>query len=98
MLRLREQYPPTGENLPVQYALRTGEPQIVADVQAEAAAMAHDDEHAAAIAELANESGIVVPLIARGVTFGAITFGTVAPQPRFGPADVELAVELAQRA
>ena len=98
MRRLREEYPPTVEDHPVQRALRTGEPQVVADVQAEAASMAHDAQHAAAIAELANESGIVVPLIARGVTFGAITFGTVAPQPRFDAADVVLAVELAQRA
>ena len=98
MQQLREQYPPTVDDHPVQRALRTGEPQVVADVQAEAAAMAHDAEHAAAIADLANESGIVVPLIARGVTFGAITFGTVAPQRRFDATDVELAVELAQRA
>ena len=98
MRRLREQYPPTVEGHPVQRALRSGEPQVVTDVQAEATSMAHDAEHAAAIAELANESGIVVPLIARGVTFGAITFGTVAPQRRFDTTDVELAVELAQRA
>jgi PAS domain S-box-containing protein len=98
MRRLREQYPPTVENHPVQRALATGEPQFVPDVQAEAASMAHDAEHAAAIGRLANESGIVVPLIARGVTFGAITFGTVAPQPRFGPTDLALAAELAQRA
>jgi PAS domain S-box-containing protein len=98
MLRLREQYPPTVADHPVQRALRTGEPQVIADVQAEASSMAHDAAHAAAIADLANESGIVVPLIARGKTFGAITFGTVAPQPRFADTDVELAGELAQRA
>ncbi len=44
--------------------------------------MAHDAAHARAIHELGNESGIVVPLTARGRTFGAITFGTVPPQPR----------------
>jgi two-component system phosphate regulon sensor histidine kinase PhoR len=98
MQRLREQYPPTVAEHPVQRALRTGETQFVADVQAEARTMAHDSEHAAAIAELGNESGIVVPLIARGVTFGAITFGSVPPQPRFGDADVELAAELGRRA
>ena len=36
--------------------------------------------------------------IARGRTFGAITFGTVPPQPRFDEADVELAIELGRRA
>src|SRR6185437_13850815 len=98
MLDLRKEYPPTVEDHPVQRALRTGEPQFVPDVQAEAEAMAHDGQHVEAIRKLGNESGIVVPLIARGRTFGAITFGTVPPQPRFDEADVELATELGRRA
>jgi len=98
MLRLREQYPPTVADHPVQRALRTGRPQFVPDVQAAAASMAHDAKHAAAIGELGNESGIVVPLIARGSTFGAITLGTVPPQPRFTDVDLELSVELGRRA
>jgi PAS domain S-box-containing protein len=98
MTRLRERYPPTVAEHPVQRALRTGRPQFVPDVQAEAATMAHDDEHADAIRTLGNESGIVVPLIARGRTFGAITFGSVPPEPLFDHADLELAVELGLRA
>jgi PAS domain S-box-containing protein len=98
MLRLRAQYPPTVEHHPVQRALRTGEPQLVTDVQGEAHSMAHDEAHAQAIQQLGNESGIVVPLIARGRTFGAITLGTVPPQPAFDDADFELAVELGRRA
>ena len=98
MIRLREQYPPTVEAHPVQRALRTGEPQFIPDVQAEAESMAHDDEHPRAIQELGNESGIVVPAERPRRTFGAITFGTVPPQPRFGEADFELAVELGRRA
>jgi PAS domain S-box-containing protein len=98
MFRLREQYPPTVEAHPVQRAVRTGEPQFIPDVQAEADSMAHDAEHAQAIHELGNESGIVVPLTARGRTFGAITFGTVPPQPRFAESDLALAVELGRRA
>jgi len=98
MLELRHRYPPTVHDHPVQRALRTGEPQFVPDVQAEAEAMAHDRQHVEAIRKLGNESGIVVPLIARGRTFGAITFGTVPPQPRFDEADVELATELGRRA
>src|SRR5579864_4057777 len=98
MFRLREQYPPIVEAHPVQRAIRTGEPQFVPDVQAEAETMAHDAEHARAIHELGNESGIVVPLTARGRTFGAITFGTVPPQPAFNQADLELAIELGRRA
>ncbi len=98
MFRLRETYPPTVDAHPVQRALRTGEPQFIPDVQAEAVSMAHDPEHTRAIHELGNESGIVVPLTARGRTFGAITFGTVPPQPRFTESDFELAVELGRRA
>jgi PAS domain S-box-containing protein len=96
--RLRIDYPPTVPEHPLQRAIRTGEPQFVPDVQAEAESMAHDATHAAAIHELRNESGIVVPLIARGRTFGAITFGSVPPQPPFDETDLELAVELGQRA
>jgi PAS domain S-box-containing protein len=98
ILRMRGEYPPTVRDHPVQRALRTGEPQFVPDVQAEAEAMAHDARHVEAIRALGNESGIVVPLIAHGRTFGAITFGTVPPQPRFDDADIELAVELGRRA
>ena len=82
----------------MQRAIRTGEAQFVPDVQAEAETMAHDEEHARAIRELGNTSGIVVPLTASGRTFGAITFGTVPPQPPFTEADLELAVELGRRA
>jgi PAS domain S-box-containing protein len=98
LIRLREQYPPTVAEHPVQRALRLGEPQFVPDVQAEATTMAHNAEHVEAIRELGNESGIVVPLIARNRTFGAITFGSVPPQPPFDDADLELAVELGMRA
>jgi PAS domain S-box-containing protein len=98
LISLREQYPPTVAEHPVQRALRTGEPQFVPDVQAEATTMAHNAEHVEAIRQLGNESGIVVPLIARNRTFGAITFGSVPPQPPFDDADLELAVELGMRA
>ena len=83
MIQLRREYPPTVPEHPVQRAIATGEPQFVPDVQAEAESMAHDERHAQAIHELGNTSGIVVPLAARGRTFGAITFGTVPPQPPF---------------
>jgi len=98
LVTLREQYPPTVDEHPVQRALRTGQPQFVPDVQGEARTMAHNAEHAEAIGKLGNESGIVVPLIARDRTFGAITFGSVPPQPPFDQADLELAIELGMRA
>jgi signal transduction histidine kinase/CheY-like chemotaxis protein len=52
-------------------------------------------------AELADEpsrSTIVVPMIARGRTFGAIGFVAAAPRRRFDQADVDMAEELGRRA
>jgi PAS domain S-box-containing protein len=98
MKQLRLDYPPTVPEHPVQRAITTGEPQFVEDVQAEAESMAHDERHAEAIRELGNTSGIVIPLTARGRTFGAITFGSVPPQPAFTRTDLDLAVELGRRA
>jgi PAS domain S-box-containing protein len=95
---LRRRYPPTAEDHPVQRAVRTGEAVFLADVQQHADEMAHDAAHAEEIRKLANTSGIVVPLIARGRTLGAIQLGTVDPQPRFTKPDLELAIELARRA
>jgi PAS domain S-box-containing protein len=95
---LRRRYPPTAEDHPVQRAVRTGEAVYLGDVQAHVDEMAHDTAHAEEIRRLANTSGIVVPLIARGRTLGAIQLGTVDPQPRFTQSDVDLAVELARRA
>jgi PAS domain S-box-containing protein len=94
---LRAQYPPTLPTHPIQVALRTGEPQLLPDLQAESDAMAHDAKHARAIRRIANTSGIVAPLIARGRTLGAISLGTIEGQPRFDESDLAMATELARR-
>jgi PAS domain S-box-containing protein len=94
---LRASYPPTLSTHPIQVALRTGRPQLIADLQAEAEAMAHDTKHARAIRRIANTSGLVAPLVARGRTLGAISLGTIAGQPRFDESDLEMATELARR-
>ena len=94
---LRLRYPPTLPTHPVQMALRTGEAQLLPDLQAEVDSMAHDAEHAEAIREIANTSGIVAPLVARGRTLGVISLGTIGVQPRFDEADREVAMELARR-
>ncbi|MGH2935645.1 MAG: ATP-binding protein, partial [Gaiellaceae bacterium] len=70
---------------------------LLRDLQAEVAAMAHDGRHATGIREIANTSGIVAPLAARGRTLGVISLGTVGAQPRFDESDVEWAMELARR-
>jgi PAS domain S-box-containing protein len=95
---LRRRYPPTAADHPVQRAVRTGESIFLADLQEHVDEMAHDATHAVEIRKLANTSGIVVPLIARGRTLGAIQLGTIDPQPRFTHVDMDLAIELARRA
>jgi signal transduction histidine kinase len=94
---LRGQYPPTLSTHPIQVALRTGEPQLLPDLQAEADAMAHDTKHARAIRKIANTSGLVAPLVARGRTLGTISLGTIEGQPRFDESDLAMAMELARR-
>jgi PAS domain S-box-containing protein len=94
---LRASYPPVLSTHPIQVALRTGEAQLLPDLQAETAAMAHDAKHARAIRQIANTSGIVAPLAARGRTLGAISLGTIEGQPRFDESDRTMAMELARR-
>jgi PAS domain S-box-containing protein len=94
---LRGRYPPTRSTHPIQVALRTGEPQLLPDLQSEADAMAHDTKHARAIRKIANTSGLVAPLIARGRTLGAISLGTIEGQLRFDESDLAMATELARR-
>jgi PAS domain S-box-containing protein len=94
---LRASYPPTLSTHPIQVALRTGEAQLLPDLQAETAAMAHDAKHARAIRAIANTSGIVAPLAARGRTLGTISLGTIVGQPRFDESDRTMAMELARR-
>ena len=59
--------------------------------------MAHDAKHARAIRRIANTSGLVAPLIARGRTLGTISLGTIEGQPRFDESDLAMAMELARR-
>ncbi len=94
---LRVQYPPTVSTHPIQVVLRTGEPLLMPDLQAEAEAMSHDAKHARAIRRIANTSGLVAPLIARGRTLGTISLGTIEGQPRFDESDLAMGMELARR-
>ena len=94
---LRGKYPPTLPTHPIQVALRTGKPVLLPDLQAEAEAMAHDTKHARAIRRIANTSGLVAPLTARGRTLGTISLGTIQGQPRFDESDLAMAMELARR-
>jgi signal transduction histidine kinase len=97
---LNKRYPPdptapTG----VYNVLRTGQPELYAEISQEMLdAGARDDEHRRIIQEIGIKSAIVVPLIARGRTLGALTLVTAESGRRYNQADLEFASELARRA
>lgn len=96
---VRRRFPPTEAGHPVRRALESGEAQFLPALDdAAVEAMAHDAEHASLIRELGNSSGVVVPLVARGRTLGAITLGAVPPQPPLVRDDLAPAQELGRRA
>jgi len=61
-------------------------------------ALAQDAEHFKILQELGLASAMVVPLVARGRTLGAITFASENPARRYGERDLNFAEELARRA
>jgi PAS domain S-box-containing protein len=97
---LRSRYPvdpqsPTG----VPNVIRTGRsemyPEIPDELLVEAA---KDEEHLRLMRELGLESGMVVPLEARGRVLGAMTLVASESGRRYGEEDLELAEDLARRA
>ncbi|MBZ4421747.1 ATP-binding sensor histidine kinase [Myxococcus sp. RHSTA-1-4] len=97
---LREKYPPDWDSpQPAALALRSGRPYLLSKVaEAEILATCRDARHVELIRGLGLRTGMAVPLVARGKTVGAITFGLSAPGREYGEADLELAQELARRA
>lgn len=97
---LQRRYPPD-PNGPsaVLRVLRTGEPEIFAEITDEAlVAGAQDDEHLALMRQLGFCSAMVVPLIARTNHLGTITVVSAESEQRFGDHDLSLIRELADRA
>lgn len=97
---IQERYPSDPEaDQGVHHVLRTGEPEMVPEIPWELLDRAvQDDEHREIIRELGLRSYIVVPLIARGKTLGAISLVTAESGRVYGETDLELAQELAGRA
>jgi signal transduction histidine kinase/HAMP domain-containing protein len=79
--------------------IRTGQADlapVLTDAQIDE--IAHDPDHRALLRALAPTSHVIVPLIARGRTLGALTFVSTGGRRQYGPADLALAEELARRA
>lgn len=97
---LRRRYPlETGEAYGVPNVLRTGAPEIYSEIiDSGLAAYAADSEQLELIRHLGARSGMIVPLVARGRTLGAITFMIADSERRYSESDLVLAQELAHRA
>lgn len=79
--------------------LRTGQPEVYAQVPtARLEATARDAGHLALLQRLGFVSSMIVPLVARGHTLGAITFIAADSGRQYGPADLLVAQDLADRA
>src|SRR5262249_1260142 len=83
----------------VAHVMRTGKAKIYTDIpDSMLIALAQDAEHFKILQELGLASAMVVPLIARGRTLGAITFASENPARRYAESDLHFAEELARRA
>ena len=95
--RRRNQNPDAAGGVPK--VIRTGRSELYAEIPASVEASTPDDAERFRVArELGLESAMIVPLVARGRTLGAITFATCATARRYGLSDLALAEDLAQRA
>ena len=97
---LRRRYPiPKDAPQGVPNVLRTGKSEMYAEISDEMlVAGAVDDEHLRISRELGLRSAIIVPLVARGATLGAITMVHAESGRRYSGADLVLAEEIARRA
>ena len=99
-LEIQERYPPETEaDSAVLRVLDTGGSEFYPEITAEMLeAVARDEEHLALLRELGFTSVIIVPMVARGRTLGAISLVSAESRRRYGETDLGLAEELARRA
>jgi PAS domain S-box-containing protein len=97
---LERRYPPDPDAPGgLHHVLRTGEPEMMAEIPEEFVEQAaRDEEHRELLRKLGLRSYMIVPLVARGRTLGAISFVSAESGRRYGEAELQLAEELARRA
>ena len=97
---LEERYPPDPEAPQgIAQVMRTGQSELVPEIPEQLLEQAvRDDEHREILQGLGLKSYMIVPLVARGRTLGAITLVSAESGRRYGQAELELAEELARRA
>ncbi|MDQ3942268.1 MAG: PAS domain S-box protein, partial [Actinomycetota bacterium] len=97
---LQERYPPDPDApRGVHNVLRTGEPEMMEEIPEQMLDEAtRDEEQRQMLKELGLRSYMVVPLVARGRSLGAISLVTAESGRRYRETDVEMAQEVARRA
>jgi PAS domain S-box-containing protein len=97
---LEERYPPDPDApRGVAQVLRTGRSELVPEIsESLLEKAARDAEHREILRGLGLKSYMIVPLVARGRTLGAISLVSAESGQRYGEAELELAKELARRA
>jgi PAS domain S-box-containing protein len=97
---LQQRYPPDADApRGVPEVLRSGRSEFYPEVTDEMlVAAARDPEHLRLMRRMSFTSAMIVPLVARGRTLGAITLVSAESGRRYDRADLELAEELARRA
>jgi PAS domain S-box-containing protein len=100
ILRLRQRYPTRRDgSRGIGRVVRTGKPELVPEVDdAVLSALAEDDAHLEALRELGPRSYLIVPMRARDTVLGALTLVTAESGRRYGPGDLAVAEDIAQRA
>ena len=77
--------------------LRTGQPRLISEPPDAPSESVGGDAEQELVRELGARSVIVVPIVARGQTLGAITLVAADRDRRYGPADAALADDIASR-
>jgi PAS domain S-box-containing protein len=97
---LQDRYPPDPDAPSgVPNVIRTGEPELYEEIPDDMIEQAaQDEEHLDLIRRLQLRSAMIVPLSARGRTFGALTFVAAESGRRYGVEDLEQAEDVARRA
>ena len=90
---------PRADGPAVANVIRTGEPRLLAYVgEAELQGLARDEQHLAALRSVGLQSMMIVPMVARTRTLGAITLATTGSGRRYDVADLANAESLLDRA
>jgi predicted ATPase/signal transduction histidine kinase len=97
---LEARYPPRPDSAhPASRVMRSREALLMAEMdEATLRSFCADEEHYRLVCALGTRSVIAVPLVTRGELLGVISLVSGRPEHHYGPADLDMARELARRA